>query len=444
MLETADSAPDNTDVLTADDPLYEELYDVRKEAESVGNSVEVAAIMPAVHAMRAQGPVIKGRLRELLGLPLHERHARAAGRPHWTVLSYEACEAAFRDPAVFSNSVQGHDNPAGEKAMGILEMDPPMHRAYRRTIQPKFNMPEALGWWREHTIDTIIERLISRMAKGAKNGVGRADLNLDYCARIPVYTITTAIGLDGDEALRFRHAYLNSTSSSRSVTMEQRIANARIVESTVLGLIERRRAEPQDDLVSFLLGMKLQMPGETPRALTDREILAHVKLVMVAGGGTSWRQMGIALFALLTHRDQLDAVRQDRALIDDAIEESLRWNPTAPYFYRMVMKDTEFYGHAIPEGAVLELGLGPANRDPARWERPDEYDLFRPKLTNMAFGLGTHRCLGMNVARVEINRGINALLDHFPNLRLDPDAPAPFMTGGLEQQGVSGLPVLLG
>ncbi|MFC0204201.1 cytochrome P450 [Novosphingobium soli] len=429
---------DTADVLTADDPLYEELYDVRREAEAVGNLIDVAAVMPQVHALRAQAPVHKGRLRELLGLPPHERHSRAAGRPHWTVLSYDACEAAFRDPAIFSNSVQGHDNPAGEKTMGILEMDPPVHRAYRRTIQPKFNMPEAMGWWREHTIDTIIARLIARMAAGE-----RADLNLDYCARIPVYTITTAIGLDGDEALRFRHAYLNSTSSSRTVTMQQRLENAKIVESTVLGLIARRREEPRDDLVSFLLGMKLQVPGEPVRPLTDREILAHAKLVMVAGGGTSWRQMGIALFALLTHREQLDAVRDDRALIDDAIEESLRWNPTAPYFYRMVMQDVAFRGHDIPEGAVLELGLGPANHDPSRWERPDAYDLFRPKLTNMAFGLGTHRCLGMNVARVEINRGINALLDHFPKLRLAPDAPAPFMTGGLEQQGVSGLPVLL-
>lgn len=437
MLDAA-TAPDGDDVLTADDPLYEELYDVRREAESVGNSVEVAAIMPQVHALRAQGPVIKGRLRELLGLPLHERHARAAGRPHWTVLSYEACEAAFRDPAIFSNSVQGHDNPAGEKTMGILEMDPPIHRAYRRTIQPRFNMPVAMDWWRTHTIDTIIERLIARMARGE-----RADLNLDYCARIPVYTITTAIGLDGDEALRFRHAYLNSTSSSRTVTMEQRIENAKIVESTVLGLIARRRQDPKDDLVSFLIEMKLQVPGDEPRPLTDREIMAHVKLVMVAGGGTSWRQMGIALFALLTHPEQLEAVRADRSLVDDAIEESLRWYPTAPYFYRMVMADAEFYGHAIPQGSVLELGLGPANRDPERWERPDEYDMFRPKLTNMAFGLGTHRCLGMNVARVEINRGINALLDHFPAMRLDPGAPAPFMTGGLEQQGVSGLPVLL-
>jgi cytochrome P450 len=427
-----------TDILTADDPLYEELYDVRREAEGIGNLVDVNAVMPEVHKLRAQAPVHKGRLRELLGLPHHDRHVRAKGRQHWTALTYEACEAAFRDPQTFSNTVQGNDNPANEKTMGILEMDPPMHRAYRRTIQPKFLMPEATGWWRRRTIDGIVERLIARMAKG-----DRAELNLDFCARIPVYTITTAIGLDGDEALRFRHAYLNSTSSSRNVSTEDRIRNFRIVEDTLLALIEARRAEPRDDLISFLLKTRLMMPGEDPRPLTDREIMAHAKLVMVAGGGTSWRQMGITLFALLTHPDQLAAVRADRALMADAVEESLRWNPTAPYFYRMVMQDTEFYGHHIPAGSVLELGLGPANRDPARWERPDAYDIRREKLTNMAFGLGTHRCLGMNVARVEIETGIIALLDAFPNLRLDPDAEAPFMTGGLEQQGVSGLPVVL-
>ena len=426
------------DVLTADDPLYDELYDVTNEARSIGNWVDVEAIMPQLHRVRAAAPVHKGRVRELLGLPHHDRHIRAAGRQHFTALTYAACEAGFRDPQTFSNSVQGHDSPIDAYMMGILEMDPPVHRAFRRTIQPKFLMPEARGWWRRRTIDDIVARLIARMAQGA-----RADLNLDFCARIPVYTITTAIGLGGDEALRFRHAYLHSTSQSRDTTMADRIKNGRIVEETLLGLIAARRAEPQDDLISFLLDTMLMLPGEEPRPLTDREIMAHAKLVMVAGGGTSWRQMGITLFALLTHLDQFAAVKADRSLLGDAIEEALRWNPTAPYFYRMVMKDVEFYGHHIPEGSVLELCLGPANRDPARWDNADAFDLHRPFLTNMAFGLGTHRCLGMNVARVEMETGINALLDAFPDLRLDPDRPAPFMTGGLEQQGVSGLPVLL-
>jgi cytochrome P450 len=164
---------------------------------------------------------------------------------------------------------------------------------------------------------------------------------------------------------------------------------------------------------------------------------------MLAGGGTSWRQMGITLLALLTHRDQLEAVRADRKLIDKAIEEAVRWNPTAPLFFRLVVEDAELGGMTIPKDSVLELSMGAANRDPERWGNPDAFDLHRKLRGHVGFGAGNHQCLGMNVARSEMNIGINALLDAFPNLRLDPDAPAPFLTGGLEQRGISGLPVLL-
>ena len=434
MLEET-TAPD--DVLTADDPLYQELYDVRREAEAMGNFID-RDVTQDIHALRAAAPVHKGKLRELLGLPMtYERHANAVGRQHYTALSYEACEAALRNPQVFSNTVQ-MDPKAGGTGTGLLELDPPRHRAYRRTVQPMFQMAQALTWWRARTIDGIIARLIERLGRE-----DRAELNIEYCARIPVYTITTALGLAGDEALRFRHAYLNSTSASRKVTPEERMRNGELVQSVLRDLVTARRKAPRDDLVSFMIEAVLRLPGKPPRPLTDEEITTHAKLVMVAGGGTSWRQMGITLFALLTHPDQLAEVKANRDLVSDAIEEGLRWDPTAPFHYRLVLEDIQFYGHALKAGDVLELGLGPANRDPSRWDRPDAYDIHRPKLTNMAFGLGTHRCLGMNVAHVEMARGINALLDAFPNLRLDPSAPAPFMTGGLEQRGPSGLPVLL-
>jgi len=427
-----------SDVLTADDPLYEELYDVRREAEAMGNFID-RDVTPEIHQLRAAAPVHKGKLREILGLPVsYERHANAAGRQHYTVLSYEACETAFRNPALFSNTVQKDPRVDEKDSTGLLEIDPPKHRAYRRTIQPKFLMPEALTWWRTRTIDGIIERLIERLATRES-----ADLNIEYCARIPVYTITTAIGLHGNEALRFRHAYLNSTSLARTIPPEERLRNFKLVESLLMDLVAARRQSPEDDLISYLVDKPLNLPGEEPRLLTDAEIMTQAKLVMVAGGGTSWRQMGITLFALLSNRDQLEEVKADRSLMDDAIEESLRWEPTAPYHYRLVMEDTEFHGHAVAAGSVLELGLGPANRDPARWDHPDLYDIHRPRLTNMAFGLGTHRCLGMNVAKVEMARGIEALLDAFPTMRFDPRAAEPFMTGGLEQRGPSALPVLL-
>jgi cytochrome P450 len=425
------------DVLTADDPLYDELYDVRREAEAMGNFIE-RDVTQEIHELRAQAPVHKGKLREILGLPVsYERHKNLVGRQHFTVLGYEACEAAFRNPGVFSSKAQ-MDPEVGEKGTALLELDPPRHRAYRRTVQPMFQMNEALTWWREKTIDGIIDRLVERLGREDK-----AELNIAFCARIPVYTITTALGLHGDEALRFRHAYLNSTSQSRTVTPEDRMRNFQLVESVLLDLIAARRNERQDDLVSMMIDATLKLPGEDPRPLTDEEIKTHAKLIMVAGGGTSWRQMGITLFALLTHPEQLEECKANRDLLDLAIEEGLRWEPTAPYHYRLVTEDIEFYGHQIKAGDALELGLGPANRDPERWDDPDRFDMHRPDLTNTAFGLGTHRCLGMNVARVEMARGIGALLEAFPKMRLDPGAPAPFLTGGLEQRGPSGLPVLL-
>ena len=172
-------------------------------------------------------------------------------------------------------------------------------------------------------------------------------------------------------------------------------------------------------------------------------LLGMSAVSMIAGGGTSWRQMGITLLALLTHPEQLEQVKADRSLLDDAVDESLRWNPTAPFFYRNATCDTELYGHKIAQGDIVEVGIGPANRDPSRWDNPDAFDINRPKLSNMAFGLGVHRCLGMNVAKVEMMHAIGALLDSFPNIRLDPGEPLPEIGGGFEQRGPTAVPVLL-
>jgi len=424
------------DVLVEDDPLYEELYDVRREAQTMGNLVE-EDMTPAIAALRQRAPVHKGYLRELLGLPSHFRHVMAVGRPGFTALSYEACSVAFRDPKRFSSKIAHHPNEKDEPTLGILEMDGTQHHFLRRTIQAKFNPAEALGWWRERWINEIVQRLIERLQSR-----DRAELNLDFCARIPVHTISTSIGMSGDDSLKFRDAYVKSSGIGRTTPELQRAAGA-TVENMLLGLITARRREPADDLASFLIEAKLRLPDGTARPLTDREIMTHLRLVMIAGGGTSWRQLGITLWALLTHPEQYAEIKANRALLDAAIEEALRWNPTAPVFSRLVESDTELFGVPMPAGAVLELGLGSANRDASRWENPDAFDIHRPLLTNVAFGLGTHRCLGMGVARSEIAVGINALMDAFPNMRLDPAAPPPVLTGGLEQRGMSGLPVLL-
>lgn len=166
-----------------------------------------------------------------------------------------------------------------------------------------------------------------------------------------------------------------------------------------------------------------------------------VVLLLLAGSGTTWRQMGIALTALLRRPDLLDAVRRDRNLLHAAIDESLRWAPTNPMMSRFVTTDVDFHGTHLPRGAVVHLAFGAANRDPGRWERPDEFDLTRPPKPSLAFGGGPHVCLGMHLARAEMHTGIGALLDRLPNLRLDPDAEPPRIIG-MYHRGATAIPVL--
>ncbi|HEX7852783.1 MAG TPA: cytochrome P450 [Sphingobium sp.] len=423
------------DVLTADDPLYEELYDVRREAMAMGNFVEIDT-NAAMSAARSKGAVQKGYLREILDLPVIHRHQLAIGRDGYTTFSWDACEKAFRNARSFSARILHHPQDGEEKGRSILEMDGVEHRAHRKTMQPLFKRTQTSTWWRERWLGDIVDTLIQRIAQK-----DRAELNIEYCARIPVHTITRAIGLSGDDSLVFREAFVKSGLGG-NVTPEQRKAANLTVERMLLDLVAMRREERRDDLISSLLDAELRMPGDV-RPLTDREIMIHARIVMIAGGGTTWRQLGITLWALLTHPEQLEAAKADRTLIDKAIEESLRWNATAPVFNRLVIEDIEMEGILIPEGSVVDICLGAANRDPDRFERPDDYDLFRPHRGHLGFGNGEHQCLGQDVARSEMSEGILSLLDAFPNLRLDPEAPAPFLTGGLEQRGMSALPVLL-
>jgi cytochrome P450 len=127
----------------------------------------------------------------------------------------------------------------------------------------------------------------------------------------------------------------------------------------------------------------------------------------------------------------------------NVVEESLRWMPTDPVFARFAVVDTELGGVSIPAGSVVHICLAAANRDPARWDAPDEFDPFRELKPHLGFGHGPHTCLGMHVARAEITHGINGLLDRLPGLRLDPSATAPQVIG-LYERGMDALPVIFG
>ena len=170
---------------------------------------------------------------------------------------------------------------------------------------------------------------------------GRAELNVDFCAAIPVLTITGSFGIDVAQALDVR----------------ERLRDPAGVAELIAPIVEARRADPQDDLISVLTEAEMTDEDGTHR-LSDAEIQSFAFLLLAAGSGTTWKQMGITLAALLRQPALLDAVRADRSLLKGAIEESVRWEPTDPMFSRWVTEDTELGGTAIPAGSVLHLCLG--------------------------------------------------------------------------------------
>jgi cytochrome P450 len=344
-------------------------------------------------------------------------------RPHFSVFSYEACDEAYRDDKVFASSPDAVEVRKSEVSAlnSMLSMDGAQHRRYRSLVQPSFVPPKA-KWWIQNWIEQTVHLLIDHF-----ESAGHAELNVDFCAAIPVLTITGSFGVPVEQALDIREALHRPPD---------------LVEM-IEPIVAARRASPEDDLISVLVQAELEGEDGTTQTLSDAEIYSFAALLLAAGSGTTWKQMGITLAVLLQRPEFLQVVTRDRSLLRPAIEESLRWMPTDPMFSRWVIEDVEFHGTHLPKGSVVHICLGAANRDPSRWERPDDFDLTRPIKPSLAFGNGSHICLGMHVARAELLVGINALLDRLPNLRLDSDQEAPRFVGFYER-GATALPVVFG
>jgi cytochrome P450 len=253
-------------------------------------------------------------------------------------------------------------------------------------------------------------------------------------------TITSSFGLSREEALDFREGAEGAGMRPGSAAdLEAREVRQQRTTAMLRRVIEDRRVRPQDDLITKLVQSEIDEDGQR-HLLTDDEIYGFARLILTAGSGTTWRQLGILLVALLHEPTLLNAVRRDRELLRRTIDEAVRWEPTDPIFRRLASKDVTLCGVEIPAGAVIEMNLGAANHDPARWDDPEHFDPYRSVKPNLGFAGGPHVCLGMHVARAEMWVAMNAVLDRLPNLRLNPEVPNVRIIG-LEHRGPNGIPV---
>jgi len=165
--------------------------------------------------------------------------------------------------------------------------------------------------------------------------------------------------------------------------------------------------------------------------LNNDEICAFLRLLLPAGAETTYRSSSNLLWGLLSNPDQLDALRADRSLMPQAIEEGLRWEAPLIGIMRTAAHDTEVCGVPVPAGSTVAINIGSANHDETVWENPEAFDIFRPQKQHLAFAWGPHMCLGLHLARMETRVLLTQLLDRLPNLRFDPDAEISPITGAI-------------
>jgi len=312
----------------------------------------------------------------------------------------------------------------------MLGMDDPEHRRYRALVSTAFG-PKAIARWEAQLIDPIASDLIDRF-----DGRGHAELVREFTFPYPTQVIAGMLGLPRADYQRFQRwsIAILSVFTKRAAA----IAASEQVKEYLARILDDRRREPRDDLISDLA--QAELDGER---LSDEEIYSFLRLLLPAGVETTYRSTGNLLFSLLSRPDQLDAVRADRSLIPQAIEETVRYEAPLLNITRIATRDTVLGGVPIPAGSTLMTMLAAANRDESRWNDPDHYDIFRAVRPSVAWGQGPHICLGMHLARVEMRVALNLLLDRLPGLRLDPDGDDPHIRGQVFRSPTS-LPVLFG
>ena len=348
-------------------------------------------------------------------------------RPMFGIARFADVESVLRDGQRFSSAINAEHigQYMGEL---ILAMDGQEHRSYRGLVAHAFRA-SALERWDAALIRPTISRLLDDVAPR-----GRADLVRDITSQYPVQVICGLVGVPLEDSAQF-HQWAEQINTG-PLHPEVGMAASRAMRDYLAPIVEDRRAHPTDDLISDLV--HAEVDGEH---LTDEKIYGFLRLLLPAGAETTFRVMGNTLTALLTHPAVLERVLADRALLPAVIEETLRWETSVTQVSRVAAVDTEVDGCPIPKGAAISVLTGSADRDERRYDDPEHFDVDRPVQTHLAFGTGQHQCLGMHLARLELRVGLDAILSRLPNLRLDPDGPAPVIEG-LAFRGPQALAVL--
>jgi cytochrome P450 len=281
--------------------------------------------------------------------------------------------------------------------------------------------------------DSIIRPVIARRFAEIK-GKGRADLVRELNAFYPYEIIGSIVGFDPADVGFVADCFTKifRVNVDRDTAAEAGVA----LRAYSRRLIEARRAQPKDDIVSGML--EAEVDGE---AIDEEHLIAMVNHLMAGGIDTTYKQTGNTVHLLLEHPDQFELLRKDRDLIPRFVDEALRYEGIGGIIARQAAEDTNLQGTDIPRGGIVFIMHPVVNRDPARWADPDVLNVLRETKAQMQFSNGAHSCIGQHIARFMLATYISHLITALPGLRWDPEKPRPRITGWTQRTPLS-LPVV--
>ena len=378
---------------------------------------------PLYRTLRETEPVMKGDILKRFGVPSQADFSNS-GKLVYTLFRYADIRDVLRDPATFTSSFtsKGLGSLLGD--FMLTAMDGEAHKNLRELLAPCFS-PTVLKIWREQLIEPAIEQEFIEPLRSHR----RAELMADIGLPCPIRAVYAIMGFPNQrDAVEQFAAWglriLAAPSGADAYAAARKAVND--LHTHVMAIVRQRRASGSDgnDLIAQLLRAR-----HADKQLDDDKITQFIVQLIPAAAETTTRTLGNVMVLLLQRPELLTRIKNDRKLLPRAIDEAVRFETVAAYLAREVARDVEIRGISIPKGAMLSLALGSGNRDETHFTDGEIFNIDRPPKPTLGFGAGPHTCLGLQVAKAEIEATVNALLDHMPNLRFDPDYPPPKIRG---------------
>ena len=356
---------------------------------------------------------------------------------HWGVTRFDDCEAVLHDTETFSSrSVTVPASIFGDGGFPVLPpitLDGEAHRNFRKIVMPAFS-PKTIDRWEGITRETCREFIEEFAGNGAGGGTGAGscDAAQDYARRIPIRVVSIMVGIPPEDEGLFS-SWIHRLVDVGGANLEEIATAGAEMMVYFAGIIADHRANPRDDLLTILINAEID--GDS---LSDEQLLGFLFLMITAGMDTTWSVLGDILCHLGQHPGDRARIAADPGVIPAAIEEMLRvYSPAV--LARVVTRDVDFRGVQMKAGQSVLICYPAANRDPRAFADPERVDFDRYPNRHVGFGLGTHRCLGVALARMELRVALEEWFARIPDFEVS--APEQVRWGAGPVRGPKTLPV---